>query len=180
MAAATSSLPTRDYRTRGRRWHRDGAAFDTWREGRTGVPIVDAGIRQLLAECFMHNRARMLTASVLVKEFGIDWRLGARHFLDWLVDADVANNSGNWQWIAGTGNDTRPNRRSNLTRRARYHDPDGTYVRRYVLELADVAGGAVHEPWLLPAARRARLEYPEPIGGVRGIGVPGIGAPGMG
>lgn len=117
------------------------------------MPIVDAGIRQLLAEGFMHNRARTLTASVLVKEFGIDWRVGARHFL---------------------------NRRSNLTRRARCHDPDGTYVRRYVLELADVAGAAVHEPWLLPAARRARLEYPEPIGGVPSIGVPGIGAPGIG
>ena len=80
----------------------------------------------------MHNRARMLTASFLVKELGIDWRLGARHFSRRLVDGDVANNSGNWQWIAGTGNDTRPNRRFNLIRQAQRHDPDGAYVRRYV------------------------------------------------
>jgi len=132
-------------------------------------------MRQLLAEGFMHNRARMLTASFLVKELGIDWRLGARHFLSWLVDADVANNSGNWQWIAGTGNDTRPNRRFNLIRQARRHDPDGAYVRRYVPELADVAGGAVHEPWRLPTAKRAGLGYPAPIGGVPGIGAPGMG-----
>ncbi len=174
VLAAFPSLPTRDYRPRGRRWRRDGAALDAWREGRTGVPIVDAGMRQLLAEGFMHNRARMLTASFLVKELGIDWRLGARHFLDWLVDADVANNSGNWQWIAGTGNDTRPNRRFNLTRQARRHDPDGTYVRRYVPELADVVGAAVHEPWRLPAGTRARLGYPEPIGGVPGFGAGGM------
>ncbi len=175
VLAAFPSLPTRDYRTRGRRWRRDGAAFDAWREGRTGLPIVDAGMRQMLAEGFMHNRARMLTASFLVKELGIDWRLGARHFLSWLVDADVANNSGNWQWIAGTGNDTRPNRRFNLIRQARRHDPDGAYVRRYVPELADVAGGAVHEPWRLPRASRAGLGYPAPIGGVPGIGVSGMG-----
>ncbi len=123
----------------------------------------------------MHNRARMLTASFLVKELGIDWRLGARHFLSWLVDADVANNSGNWQWIAGTGNDTRRNRRFNLVRQARRHDPEGACVRRYVPELADVAGGAVHEPWRLPTASRAGLGYPAPIGGVPGIGAPGMG-----
>jgi deoxyribodipyrimidine photo-lyase len=174
VLAAFPALPTRDYRARGRRWHRDGATLDAWREGRTGVPIVDAGMRQLLAEGFMHNRARMLTASFLVKDLGIDWRLGARHFLDWLVDADVANNSGNWQWIAGTGNDTRPNRRFNLTRQARRHDPDGSYVRRYVPELADVAGAAVHEPWRLPAARRARLGYPDPPGGPQAAGDRGM------
>jgi deoxyribodipyrimidine photo-lyase len=79
------------------------------------------------------------------------------------VDADVANNSGNWQWIAGTGNDTRPNRRFNLVRQARRHDPHGTYVRRYVPELARVQGSAVHEPWRLPAALRSRLDYPRPL-----------------
>ncbi len=162
VLAAFPALPVRDYRTRGRRWRRDDAAFEAWRVGRTGVPIVDAAMRQLLAEGFIHNRARMLAASYLVKELGIDWRLGARHFLDWLVDADVASNSGNWQWIAGTGNDTRPNRRFNLARQARRHDPDGAYVRRYVPELAEIAGPAVHEPWRFPAAVRAGLGYPEP------------------
>ena len=170
VLAAFPALGSRDYRPRGRRWRRDPAALGAWREGRTGVPVVDAGMRQLLAEGFMHNRARMLTASFLVKELGVDWRLGARHFLQWLVDADVANNSGNWQWIAGTGNDPRPNRRFNVIRQARRHDPDGDYVRRYVPELAGVAGGAVHEPWRLPAARRAGLAYPDPIGPAPGGG----------
>ena len=169
VLAAFPALATRDYRARGRRWRDDQDALDAWREGRTGVPIVDAGMRQLRVEGFMHNRARMLTASFLVKELGIDWRLGARHFLDWLVDGDVANNSGNWQWIAGTGNDTRPNRRFNLIRQAQRHDPDGAYVRRYVPELAGIAGGVVHQPWRLPTARREQLDYPEPIGGVAGM-----------
>ena len=166
VLSAFPELPTRDYRPRGRRWRRDAAALAAWREGRTGVPIVDAAMRQLLDEGFVHNRARMLAAAFLVKELGIDWRLGARHFFDWLVDADVANNSGNWQWIAGTGNDTRPNRRFNLIRQARRHDPEGAYVRRYVPELAGIAGPAVHEPWRLPPARRDALAYPEAIGGV--------------
>ncbi len=144
------------------------AALDAWCQGRTGVSIVDAGMRQLLAEGMMHNRARMLTASFLVKELGLDWRLGARHFRDWLIDADVANDSGNWQWIAGTGNDTRPNRRFNLVRQARRHDPGGTFVRRYVPELGGIAGSAVHEPWRLSEARRAEVRYPDPF-----VGVPG-------
>ena len=173
VLAAFPALPMCDYRVRGGRWRRDDAALEAWRVGRTGVPIVDAAMRQLLAEGFIHNRARMLAASYLVKELGIDWRLGARHFLDWLVDADVANNSGNWQWIAGTGNDTRPNRRFNLVRQARRHDPDGAYVRRYVPELGEVAGPAVHEPWRLPAAVRAGLGYPEPTGPATGSAVRG-------
>ena len=93
----------------------------------------------------------------------MDWRLGARHFLDLLVDGDIANNSGNWQWVAGTGNDTRPNRIFNPIAQARRFDPDGTYVRRYVRELASVEGGCVHEPWRLDPAIRRRLDYPTPI-----------------
>ncbi len=122
-------------------------------------------MRQLRAEGFVHNRARMLAAAYLVKEQGLDWRIGVDHFADWLTDADVANNSGNWQWVAGTGNDTRPNRRFNLVRQARRHDPDGAYVRRYVEELSGVAGGAVHEPWRLPAAERRALGYAAPRAG---------------
>ena len=170
VAAAFPELPRCDYRPRGRRWRHDAAAAAAWREGRTGVPIVDAAMRQLRVEGFVHNRARMLAASYLVKDLGLDWRLGAAHYADWLVDADVANNSGNWQWVAGTGNDTRPNRRFNLVGQARRHDPEGIYVRRYVGELAGVPGGAVHEPWRLPAAVRASLEYPVPLPGGQGRG----------
>ena len=105
-------------------------------EGRTdGFPIVDAGMRQLLREGWMHNRARLITASFLTKTLGLDWRLGAQHFVDLLVDADVANNTMNWQWVAGTGTDTRPNRVLHPVRQARRYDPHGEYVRSYVPEL---------------------------------------------
>jgi deoxyribodipyrimidine photo-lyase len=120
-------------------------------------------MRQLLAEGFVHNRARMLAASYLVKDLGVDWRVGAAHFADWLTDADLANNTGNWQWVAGTGNDTRPNRHFNLIRQAHRFDPDGSYVRRYVPELADVKAPGVHEPWRLSVAERERLVYPAPL-----------------
>ncbi len=164
VACAFPELPRRDYRDRGRRWRDDPDAAAAWREGKTGVPVVDAAMRQLRAEGFVHNRARMLAASYLVKDLGIDWRVGAAHFDDWLVDADVANNAGNWQWTAGTGNDTRPNRRFNLLRQARRYDPQGDYVRRYVEELAGVPGGAVHEPLRWPVDRRRALGYPAPVG----------------
>ncbi len=147
VLAAFPALGERDYRPRPSRvWHDDDALVWAWKEGRTGVPIVDAGMRQLRAEGWMHNRARLLVASYLTRDLGVHWRVGADHFMDWLVDADVANNYGNWQWVAGTGNDTRPNRRFNLLRQARRFDPDGDYVRRYVPELADVPGPAVHQP----------------------------------
>ncbi len=163
VAAAHPDLPRRDYRPRGHRWRRDPAAEDAWRCGRTGVPIVDAAMRQLLAEGFVHNRARMLAASYLVKDLGLDWRVGAAHFADWLTDADLANNAGNWQWVAGTGNDTRPNRRFNLVRQAHRFDPDGSYVRRYVPELAGVKPPHLHEPWRLSVLERKRLDYPAPL-----------------
>ncbi|NUT41542.1 MAG: deoxyribodipyrimidine photo-lyase, partial [Thermoactinospora sp.] len=143
---AFPELPRRDYRPRGHTWRSDAGALRAWKDGLTGVPIVDAGMRQLAAEGFMHNRARMITAAYLVKELKIDWREGAAHFFELLLDADVANNSGNWQWIAGTGNDTRPNRGFNYLRQARRFDPEGAYVRRYVPELAGMPAPAVHEP----------------------------------
>jgi deoxyribodipyrimidine photo-lyase len=152
-----------DYRTQGDDWVRDEAAFDAWREGRTGFPIVDAGMRQLTQEGWMHNRARLLTASFLTKDLYVDWRLGARHFLDLLVDGEVANNQLNWQWVAGTGTDTRPNRIFNPTRQALRYDPSGDYVRRYVAELADVRGSAVHEPWRWDAELRGQVDYPPPL-----------------
>ena len=126
----------------------------------TGYPIVDAGMRQLAREGFMHNRARLLTASFLTKDLYVDWRAGAAHFAALLVDGDLASNAGNWQWVAGTGVDTRPNHVFNPTAQARRFDPDGGYVRRYVPELAGTPGPAVHEPWKL--AHRPE-GYPEPI-----------------
>jgi len=112
-------------------WREDPAALAAWQEGRTGVSIVAAGMRQLRAEGYMHNRARLITASHLTKTLGLDWRLGAAWFARWLVDADVANNWGNWQWVAGTGTDTKPYRRFNPERQAARFDPAGEYVRRW-------------------------------------------------
>jgi len=103
----------------------------------------------------------------LVKTLYLDWRLGARHFADLLVDGDTANNTMNWQWVAGTGTDSRFNRTYDVTAQARRHDPRGEYVRRYVPELAGVAGPAVHEPWKLPGGVRSALDYPDPIVVVR-------------
>jgi deoxyribodipyrimidine photo-lyase len=163
VTAAFPAIATTDYRPRAIGWRRDDDALAAWRSGRTGVPIVDAGMRQLLAEGWMHNRARLITASFLTKTLGLDWRHGAAHFFHWLVDGDVANNAGNWQWVAGTGNDTRPNRVLNPIRQAYRFDPDGEYVRRHVPELAAVPGRAVHEPWRLSRAEHAGLDYPAPL-----------------
>ncbi|MEE4543355.1 deoxyribodipyrimidine photo-lyase [Streptomyces sp. V4-01] len=169
VLAARPQCATEDYRSRGDRWRGagdgDGAADDVaaWREGRTGYPIVDAAMRQLAHEGWMHNRGRLLAASFLAKTLYVDWRVGARHFLDLLVDGDVANNQLNWQWVAGTGTDTRPNRVLNPLLQARRYDPDGAYVRRWVPELRDVVGRPVHEPWRLPEEQRAALDYPAPI-----------------
>ncbi|MEV4252724.1 deoxyribodipyrimidine photo-lyase, partial [Spirillospora sp. NPDC049652] len=163
VAAAFPALPRADYRPRGHRWNRDEDALAAWREGMTGIPIVDAGLRQLHREGFMHNRARLVTASFLTRDLGIDWRRGLRHFNDWLADGDIADNAGNWQWVAGTGNSTRPGQAMNPLRQATRFDPSGDYVRRYVPELADLEGRSVHRPWTLPAARRRTLDYPPPI-----------------
>ncbi|MGA8045085.1 MAG: deoxyribodipyrimidine photo-lyase [Dermatophilaceae bacterium] len=124
------------------------ADIDAWREGRTGFPIVDAGMRQLLAEGWMHNRVRMITASFLVKDLHVWWPEGARHFLRHLQDGDIASNNHGWQWVAGTGTDASPYFRvfNPITQGQRF-DPDGEYVRRWVPELAHVQGKAAHEPW---------------------------------
>lgn len=154
-----------DYRSQGDRWSHDQHAFDAWAEGRTGYPIVDAGMRQLQREGWMHNRARLLTGSFLTKHLYIDWRSGARHFFDLLIDGDMVNNTLNWQWIAGTGTDSRPNRMLNPIIQADRYDPDGNYVRRYVEELRDIEGKAVHQPWTLEGDDRPATskDYPNPI-----------------
>lgn len=163
VLAARPDATAVDYRTRGDRWRRDPGELEAWRSGQTGIPIVDAAMRQLRREGWIHNRARMLVAHFLTKTLYLDWRAGAAHFLDLLIDGDIANNTMNWQWTAGTGTDTRPNRQYNLIRQAHRHDPDGDYVRRYLPELAAIPGPQVHEPWRLPPDMRDCLDYPDPI-----------------
>ena len=149
LIAARPELAHEDMRSRGDRWRDDDAALAAWQEGRTGYPLVDAGMRQLREEGFMHNRARLVTASFLTKHLYVDWRAGAEHYASLLVDVDIPNNVGNWQWVAGTGADTRPNRVFNPIRQAERYDPSGEYVRRWVPELAERDSAALREPWTL-------------------------------
>lgn len=140
----------------------DERILEAWAAGRTGQPLVDAGMRQLLREGWMHNRARLVTASFLTRRAGVRWQDGARHFFHHLVDGDPANNAGNWQWVAGTGAAPRRSRPLNPVRQAERFDPDGRYVRRYVPELAEADAAAVLRPWRHPALLRA-TGYPAPI-----------------
>ena len=139
-----------------------GSRFTAWQDGRTGYPIVDAGMRQLRAEGWMHNRVRMVAASFLVKDLHIEWRHGARHFMRWLVDGDLASNQHGWQWTAGCGTDASPYYRVfNPILQGKRFDPQGDYVRRYVPELRQVGSGSIHEPWTLPGGPPDG--YPAPI-----------------
>lgn len=149
-----------DYRPRGDRWNVDDEELQAWKDGRTGYPIVDAGMRQLRREGWMHNRARLVVASFLVKDLYLDWRLGAAHFLDLLVDGDLANNQLNWQWVAGTGSDTNAHRVFNPLRQAERFDPGGDYIRRYVPELDGLSPAQTHDP---SPEVRAERGYPAPI-----------------
>jgi deoxyribodipyrimidine photo-lyase len=151
VLAARPDLPSVDYRGRGDRWRRSARLADAWRRGLTGYPIVDAGMRQLRAEAWVHNRIRMIVASFLVKDLHLDWTLGAREFLHRLVDGDLASNNHGWQWVAGCGTDAAPfHRVFNPVTQGRKFDPSGDYVRQYVPELRAVDGPAVHEPWDRP------------------------------
>ena len=140
---------------------RPGSSFDAWRQGRTGYPIVDAGMRQLLAEGWMHNRVRMIAASFLTKDLHVWWGHGARHFLRHLVDGDLASNQHGWQWTAGTGTDPSPYFRVfNPVIQGQRFDPDGVYIRRWVPEVAALTGRAIHEPWTCEHLPKG---YPERI-----------------
>ncbi|MEV6755058.1 deoxyribodipyrimidine photo-lyase [Streptomyces sp. NPDC051214] len=163
VLAARPDAAGQDYRPHGDRWRTNEKEINAWIEGRTGYPFVDAAMRQLRHEGWMHNRGRLVVASFLTKTLYVDWRVGARHFLSLLVDGDIANNQMNWQWAAGTGTDTRPNRVLNPVIQGKRFDPGGRYVRRWVPELADVPGRYIHEPWKLPDRDRADLDYPEPV-----------------
>jgi deoxyribodipyrimidine photo-lyase len=138
--------------------------FEAWAQGRTGYPYIDAGMRQMLAEGWMHNRVRMAVASFLVKDLHVDWRRGARFFMEHLVDGDLASNQLNWQWVAGCGTDAAPYFRIfNPVTQGKKFDPDGEYVRRYVPELAGVPAESVHEPWRTAGSLFSDVDYPPPI-----------------
>ncbi len=151
-------------------WRDDPEGLQAWKDGMTGYPVVDAAMRQLTTTGWMHNRARMIVASFLCKDLLIDWREGEAHFMRHLVDADVASNNGGWQWAAGTGTDAQPFFRifNPVTQGTRF-DPEGSYVRRYVPELADLPTRSIHAPWKLSDEDQRRhgvrigTDYPAPI-----------------
>jgi deoxyribodipyrimidine photo-lyase len=151
-------------------WENDGAVFEAWCQGRTGYPVVDAAMRQLVETGWMHNRARMIVASFLVKDLLVDWRWGERFFMQHLVDGDPAANNGGWQWTAGTGTDAAPYFRVfNPILQGKKHDPDGIFVRRWLPELARVPDRYLHAPWEMPddvqrdAGCIIGQDYPGPI-----------------
>ena len=148
-------------------WENDESLFAAWKEGQTGYPVVDAAMRQLRGEAWMHNRSRMIVASFLTKDLLIDWRWGERHFMQQLVDGDQAANNGGWQWAAGTGTDPQPFFRIfNPTLQGKKFDPQGVYVRRWVPELARVPDKFIHEPWRLSPLEREAAGcdgYPTPL-----------------
>lgn len=152
------------------KWRSDDAGFAAWKNGQTGYPFVDAAMRQLNATGWMHNRVRMVTASFLVKNLLIDWRRGERYFRHVLLDADVSQNVGNWQWVAGTGPDASPyNRVFNPVLQGQRFDENGAFIRRWVPELSGLDNKAIHEPWavgpleLAAAGVELGVDYPEPI-----------------
>jgi deoxyribodipyrimidine photo-lyase len=159
-----------DERMRGLRWRTSKQDLEAWKEGQTGVPWIDAGMRQLLEEGWMHNRVRMAVASYLTKNLLIDWREGESHFMEHLLDGDESQNNGNWQWSASTGADPQPYFRVfNPVKQAEKFDPDGVYVRRWVPELADLPDKHLPAPWEAPedvlaeAGIELGKDYPEPL-----------------
>ena len=131
------------------RYNKPGEHFDAWCAGKTGYPFVDAAMRQLVVEGWMHNRTRMVVASFLVKDLHLEWQLGERFFAQHLVDFDPASNSHGWQWTAGTGTDASPYYRVfNPIEQGKRFDTEGGYIRKYIPELAHLSADEIHEPWL--------------------------------
>ena len=158
-------------RYRSLKWGTDTAMLQAWQQGLTGYPIVDAAMRQLSKEGWMHNRARLIVGSFLTKDLWIDWRLGEAYFMKMLIDGDTANNNGNWQWIASVGVDPAPvfRRLYNPSSQQKNYDPTGAYVRRFVPELAGVPDKYLAEPWTMPEDLQQQVgcvigtDYPAPI-----------------
>ena len=151
-------------------WLNDDDNFSAWKEGRTGYPVVDASMRQLLKMGWMHNRGRMITASFLVKDLAIDWRWGEKFFMQHLIDGDPAANNGGWQWVAGTGTDAAPYFRVfNPVLQGKKFDPEGHFVKYWIPELSNVPGEYIHTPWEMPTAVQVTSrciigqDYPQPI-----------------
>jgi len=165
-------LPERPFRSEFKAfpWANDGVALRAWQRGKTGYPIVDAGMRELWHTGWMHNRVRMIAASLLTKGLLVPWQAGEAWFWDTLVDADLANNAANWQWVAGCGADAAPYFRIfNPVRQGQKFDPEGAYVRRWVPGLQCMPSEFIHAPWLAPRERlyqagvRLGEDYPYPI-----------------
>ncbi|MDD3450024.1 MAG: FAD-binding domain-containing protein, partial [Gammaproteobacteria bacterium] len=151
-------------------WRETGPELEAWQRGRTGYPLVDAGMRELWTSGWMHNRVRMVAASLLTKNLRIHWLEGARWFWDTLVDADLANNTLGWQWTAGCGADAAPFFRVfNPVRQSERFDPDGAYIRRWVPEIAALPDRWLHAPWTAPGTVQREhgavigRDYPAPI-----------------
>jgi len=146
------------------RWNVNDKHFDAWCRGETGVPIVDAGMRQLRATGWMHNRVRMIVAMYLSKNLFLDWRLGEKFFMQHLVDGFLASNNGGWQWSASTGTDAAPYFRIfNPVSQSERFDPEGKFIRMYIPELRSVGHESIHDPSAMPPLAKARLSYPEPL-----------------
>ena len=153
------------------KWDNNKIYLAAWQDGRTGYPVVDASMRQLLDEGWMHNRARLIVGSFLTKDLWLDWRLGEQHFMRLLIDGDESNNNGNWQWIASVGVDPAPvfRRLYNPSLQQKNFDPDGVYVRKFVPELKNVPDKYLAEPWTMPKDVQVDVgciigqDYPAPI-----------------